>query len=353
MMSTGLARDVADAADAIGSCWEDLTGARIFITGGTGFFGRWLLETLLLANQRRALGASALVLTRDPAGFTRRAPRLAGDPVMTLHQGDVTSFGFPAGQVTHVIHAAVETTTASEQPSRLREFDSTVTGTRRVLDFAVQAGARRFLFVSSGSVYGAQPKGLPRIPETYDGAPDVTAGISAGAEAKRAAEVLCTLYGDAGLAVTTARCFSFVGPYLPIDGKFAVGNFIRDALAGGPIRVLGDGSPVRSYMYGADLAAWLWTILLRGAAGRPYNVGSEEAVSIADVAAAVARRFAPAPAVSILGAPVAGHAPAHYVPDTRRAQSELDLRVTVDFNAALDRTVGWHTGGIPLPHVER
>jgi nucleoside-diphosphate-sugar epimerase len=338
-----LARDLADAVDAIGSSWEDLRGARIFVTGGTGFFGCWLLETLLWANDHRSLGASAIVLTRDPGAFSRKAPHLAAHPAVTLHRGEITSFPFPAAPASHVVHAALETSTAAERQARLREFDSTVMGTRRVLDFARNAGVRRFLFVSSGSVYGPQPKDVSRIPETHIGAPSVEVPMSAGAEAKRAAELLCTLYSDGGLTTTTARCFTFVGPYLALDDKFAIGNFIRDALRGGPIRVLGDGSQVRSYMYGAELAAWLWTILIRGAAGRTYNVGSEEAVSVAHVAHAVAKRFASVPPVSILGMPAPGQAPSRYVPDTARARTELGLRSVIDLDEALTRTVRWHT----------
>jgi dTDP-glucose 4,6-dehydratase len=352
-MTTRLGGELDEILAPTESLWEALRGARIFITGGTGFFGCCLLETLLWANERRALGAQAVVLTRDPAGFASRAPHLADDPAVSLHQGDVSTFAFPAGEATHVIHAAVETSTAKAQVSGLREFDSTVTGTRRVLDFARHAGVRRLLFVSSGSVYGTQPADLERIPETYTGAPDVSAAVSAGAEAKRAAELLCTLYADERLVTTTARCFSFIGPYLPLDDKFAIGNFLRDALKGGPIRIFGDGSPVRSYMYGADLAAWLWTILVRGVSGRAYNVGSEEAVTIADAAMAVARRFSPVPEVSVLGVRPSGHASSQYVPDTSRARSELGLRLAVDFDDALTRTVAWHINRDRSAHVSR
>jgi dTDP-glucose 4,6-dehydratase len=141
-----------------------------------------------------------------------------------------------------------------------------------------------------------------------------------------------------------------VGPYLALDDKFAIGNFIRDGLQGGPIRVLGDGSQVRSYMYGAELAVWLWTILVRGAAGRAYNVGSEEAVSIGDAAHAVAQRFAPTPVVSILGTSVPGQAPSRYVPDTGRARGELGLRSKIDLGEALTRTVRWHAGRSASTH---
>ncbi len=350
--SNPLAQELGQVNAEMGPLWDELRGARVFLTGGTGFFGCWLLETLLWANDVRSLGATAVVLTRDPSAFRKKAPRLASHPLVVLCEGDVRTFRFPDGAVTHIIHAAVETTNRPAREDRLREFDSTIAGTRRVLEFARSRGARRLLFTSSGSVYGTPPKDLLRVPEIYSGAPDVSLNTSAGAEAKRAAEMLCAVYSDAELAAMSARCFTFVGPYLPLDDKFAVGNFIRDGLNGGPIRVAGDGTAIRSYMYGADLAVWLWTILLRGLGGRTYNVGSEDPISIGDLARAVARRFTPEPPVTIQSStPAAGQGRSRYVPDTTRARTELGLRLRVEFDEALTRTVRWHTTQFASSHV--
>ena len=168
-------------------------------------------------------------------------------------------------------------------------METILDGTRRTLDFSAACGCRKLLFVSSGAVYGRQPADVALLDEEFPGGPDPTSPGSAYGEAKRAAELLCVLRGQrAGVEPKIARAFAFVGPYLPLDRHFAIGNFIGDALAGRPIVVRGDGTTVRSYMYGLDLALWLLAILVDGAPGRPYNVGSEEAISIGDLARRVA-----------------------------------------------------------------
>jgi len=344
MTANPLARDLDHVLARAGRLWEELRGARLFITGGSGFFGCWLLETFLHANEELELGASVVVLTRNASAFGKKAPHLAAHRDVTLQQGDVRSFEFADGVFSHVIHAAVDARPPRDRRERLVVFDTIVEGTRRALEFARRARARRFLLASTGAVYGRQPADLTHVPEEYAGGPDCLNAALAGAEAKRAAEMMCAVYADADLVPAIARCFSFVGPYLPLDAHFAAGNFIGDALAGGPIRVHGDGTPERSYLYAADLAIWLWTILLRGQSMRSYNVGSEAAISIAALAQAVAERFTPAPAVQIAGRSAAGAAPERYVPQTARARTELGLAMTVDVDEALTRTVDWYRG---------
>jgi nucleoside-diphosphate-sugar epimerase len=339
-----LASDLDRVLTQIGDLWNDLRGARLFVTGGTGFFGCWMLETLLWASARLDLGAAAVVLTRDPAAFGHRAPHLAGHPSIELLRGDARSFDPPDGGFSHIIHAAADTAVPTTGADRLRVFDSIVNGTRSVLDLARTSRARRFLLTSTGAVYGPQPPDVEHLTEDYHGAPDALAIAASGAEAKRCAEAQCALYADERLQPVIARCFAFVGPYMPTTAHLAAGNFIRDAASGAPIRVRGDGTPVRSYMYASDLAAWLWTILLRGAPLRPYNVGSETPIAIGELAHAVARRCSPPRQVEIMDDASPSRARSRYVPGTARARHELGLAMTVDLDDALDRTLEWYGG---------
>ncbi|MBF0560149.1 MAG: NAD-dependent epimerase/dehydratase family protein [Nitrospirae bacterium] len=326
--------------------WEEIRGKRLFITGGTGFFGTWLLESFAWANEKLDLDASALVLTRDREAFAKQAPHLAASPFIKFHPGDIRDFTFPEGEFSHIIHAAATSAVATfNKEDPLAKFDTVVNGTRHALDFGVRCRAGKFLLTSSGAVYGKQPPGLTHVPEDYNGAPDTAFSNAAWGEAKRAAELLCACYTESfGLETKIARCFSFVGPYLQLDIHYAVGNFIRDALSGGPIKVNGDGTPCRSYLYAADLAIWLWTILFKGESRRAYNVGSEESITIAELADVVSKSFSRPVGIEILKSPAADSLPDRYVPSTRRALLELGLKQSVGLEEAIRRTIEFAKG---------
>ena len=332
--------DLNHVLDHTRDLWEGVRGEQIFVTGGTGFFGCWLLETFAYANTKLRLNARLVALTRDAEAFRQKMPHIAINSAIGFLKGDVRDFDFPAEKFSHVIHAA---TCSSAPVPPLEMFETIVGGTRRVLDFAVNCGSRKFLLISSGAVYGRQPADLAHIPETWLQAPDPFDPNSAYGEGKRASELLCAIYQKQyGVGATIARCFAFVGPHLPLDAHFAIGNFIRDAIGGNQIRIGGDGTPVRSYLYAADLAIWLWTMLFRGIPGRPYNVGSPEPLSIEELAHAVARNLAPECSVSVAIKANSTNPPLRYVPDMRRAGGELGLRVWIPLDDAIQRTAAWH-----------
>jgi nucleoside-diphosphate-sugar epimerase len=321
--------------------FESVRGSRFFVTGGTGFFGCWILETLTAANDELGLGLSATVLSRNPEAFQVRAPHLATHSAVHLLPGDVRTMVFPPGGFDFVIHAAFD---SSREPGPDETRSTIVEGTARCLELARRAGARKFLFLSSGAVYGRQPTDLSHVPEEYFDDPASSDSLSPYGEAKRAAEALCLRTAtETGLEVKIARGFAFVGPHMPLDAHFAIGNFIRDALAGGPIRIRGDGTAIRSYLYAAELAVWLLTILLRGKSGTAYNVGSEEEVTVSELARRVASVSGPGIRIEIASKP-SGSPSERYVPSTRRARQELGLEQEVGLEEAIRRTTAWYLG---------
>lgn len=340
-----LSADLDHIAEATQGLWEELRGQRIFLTGGTGFFGCWLVESFCHVNRLLGLDARLTILTRNAQAFAEKSPHLASDPAVTLHSGDVRSFAFPDEEYRYMIHAATEARARQAANAPLEMLSTIVAGTERALQFAASHGVRKFLLTSSGAVYGRQPDDMTHVPETFAGAPDPLMPSSVYGEGKRTAELLCALYQQkAEIECKIARCWAFCGPYLPLDEHFAIGNFIGDALAGRAIEIRGDGTPRRSYLYAADLAVWLWTILFRAPALVPIHVGSDQDLSILEVAQAVAAVLNPSAEIRVAKAAVRGAAPLRYVPCVDRARELLGLRQTVGLEEAIARTARWYRG---------
>jgi dTDP-glucose 4,6-dehydratase len=121
----------------------------------------------------------------------------------------------------------------------------------------------------------------------------------------------------------------------------SIGNFIRDAMKGVPIKVK-DGTPYRSYLYAADLAVWLWIILFQGKACHPYNVGSDQEITIAGLTKTVASIFNNSIKIHSTSTPDPRSPVSRYVPSVGRAESEMGLRVLVPLNQSILRMAAWH-----------
>lgn len=317
--------------------WPALAGSRLFITGGTGFFGTWLLETLIAANDALGIKVRATVLSRNPQQFLARMPHLACRREFEWLQGHPASFTFPATGHDYLVHLATATSANLDETNPIEMLQTKLTSIRHVLDYARHAKIKRVLVTSSGAVYGPQPAGLSHIPETYNSAPDSMNPASAYGNGKRLVEQVCALYPD--IAIVVARCFAFIGPHLPLNARFAAGNFLRDAISGKTIAIRGDGTPVRSYLYAADLVIWLITLLLQGRPANAYNVGSDQAINLADLAKAIAKAAGGAE-IHIARQPTTDDAE-RYVPSIEKARNELGLAVRVPLPIALQRTIDW------------
>lgn len=293
---------------------------RVFITGGTGFFGKSMLDYRLRHPEWEWARAEWVLLSRSPERFVAANPALANQEDISFVAGDVRDFDFPEGRFDAIIHAATSAlTTISDEEM----ISVTVEGTSRIIEFAKTAGRPKILFTSSGAVYG------PRTSPASEG--DECNPVTAYGKGKLESEKLLLA---SGLDVKIARCFAFVGQYLPRTIHFAIGNFMQDCLEGRDIVIKGDGTPLRSYLYADDLVEWLFAILDRGVSGGLYNVGSGDAVSILEVAKNVCAVLGRGNGIRICEKPTAA-APSVYVPDVSRASMELGLMQTVPLGEAI------------------
>ncbi len=328
--------------NAVGPRWERLREQRLLFTGGTGFIGKWLLASFLHANRKLGLSANVVVLSRRPDTFIEKFPELRSAGDVTWLCGDIRDLAPSAvGDCSFAIHAATDVV-AQSTPAEI--LDTCIGGTSRVLASMVRGtSARRVLLLSSGAVYGRTPPEISVIPEEWSGAPDTLTPVSAYGEGKRISEMLCAIAASerTGLEVAIARCFAFVGPHLPLDRHFAIGNFIGAAMRGDDIYIQGDGTPVRSYLYAADLAHWLWVMLFDAPNGRAYNVGGAESLSIGDLAQRVNLLLGGKGGVKIAKEPLTAAAPQIYVPSVERIAVELGLVPSIRLDEAILRTARW------------
>ncbi|NTW28737.1 MAG: NAD-dependent epimerase/dehydratase family protein [Coriobacteriia bacterium] len=319
-----------------------LAGERVLVTGGTGFMGAWLAWMISVLNDDYDFGIDLMLLSPHAREFKTRIPELAGRADITFIERDVCDITALPADVHYVIHAAGNPDSRVHASDPLRTMSVIADGTRALLDAVIeQSNVKSVLMVSSGLVYGGQPLEVAAVSESYRGGPECNTIASVYAESKRFAETASAAYcSQYKLPIVTARPFAFIGPYQLLDKPWAVNNFIRDAIHGGPIRILGNSETVRSYMYPSDMAVWLLAILVNGVPGTAYNVGSPNGVTLGRLADTIAARFSSPPEVVFRA--VGDQRPSRFVPDISRAK-DLGLELTVGLEDALARSIAWHS----------
>lgn len=321
---------------------EPLRQRHIFVTGGNGFLGTWIVELVAYLNDHLGFGTRVTVYSRQSRSLLVLAPHLRRHDWLHFQDGDVRYLAEIPRDVAFVVHAAAITDRRlfASCPSLVAETISI--GTARVLKAALLLDSlEKFVLLSSGLVYGAQPWSESRVDEDFLGPAPRTTIASVYAESKRMAEIFAqAAISESKLPVVIVRPFAFVGPYLSLNLPWAVTDFIRDGFNGGPIRIMGDGAAVRSLMYASDYAFWTLAALARGEPRNAYNVGSSDQVDLLSLAKIIARQFRPEP--TIVTNCGQGHAPSILVPSVAKAQAVLGVSLTVDLQTALQRTVAWN-----------
>jgi UDP-glucuronate decarboxylase len=334
--------NILTTADREMAEWSELNGESIFITGGTGFFGTSLLYSLLRVRKTQPLDIKITLLTRNISVFSKKHPLLFTSDFIDCLEGDIRNFAFPEKKYSKIFHLA--TTSATETfngEDQLNKYKLLVDGTERLMQFAGKCGVKKVLFTSSGIVYGELLDGITSVDESYSGAPSTIVANSALAHGKRSAEFLISYYADKyNFDYVIARCFSFVGPDLPLDIHYAVGNFIFDALYKDVIEVKGDGLAVRSYLDTNDLIVWLLRLMSRKCDHNIYNVGSDQQISISKLAHLISEVISPNKKIKICGDSnhsIGNFNRDYYVPNIDRIRLEHKVNIWTDLRESIGK----------------
>jgi nucleoside-diphosphate-sugar epimerase len=336
-----------DYKNVVGDRFQTLSALKndnLVITGGTGFVGTWLAGLVAYLNDTHSFNTQIILIAKNIEIFKKNKPHLANRKDVKLIAADVRYLHELPTETNWLIHAAGTPDNRIHSTYPLETMSVIAQGTQSVLRAVERCSNFKMLLnISSGLIYGHQPLDYLHVDENFVGAPKCGTVSSAYAEAKRYSETLChSSRSQSRIPIVTARPFAFMGPYQSIETPWALNNFIKDALTGNAIRVLGDGQTVRSYMYASDMAFWLLTILLKGQSGEVYNVGSPDAITLEGLAQLIAKEMDVCPSINLNVSSSNQLYNTRFVPDVSLAQQNLQLPITVDIKKAIQRTIEWN-----------
>ena len=308
-----------------------LDNSNILITGGTGLFGKSILNFLIYI--RQYYNFDITVLTRDKYSFLFSNPNYNTNFINFIN-GDIRNFN-PDKEYDYIIHAAAPASAKLEKENPLEMYSIILDGTKNIINIANNMNVKKLLFTSSGAVYGEQFESIKSFKEAYYGNP-----ITYYGKAKKISEELLL---DSNINVSIARCFAFVGPYLNLNIHFAIGNFIRDVIENKDIIIKGDGRPLRTYLYTADLVIWLFTVLLNSKDKSIYNVGSSKEISIYNLAKKVSKSVNDYTGnIKVLTEANYNYPTPKYIPDNTKIIDELRVQENYTLDNAIKRTIKWN-----------
>ena len=304
---------------------------RIVITGGAGFLGSHLSETLV------ARGHEVVAVDNLVTGRRANVTQLEASGRFELIEHDVTEPFDVDGDVDGILHFASAASPVDYLKLPIETLRVGSQGTQNALELAARKGAR-LVFASTSEVYG-DPQVHPQ-PETYWGHVNPVGPRGVYDEAKRYAEALVLAYREArGVDAGIVRIFNTFGPRMrPNDGR-AIPNFVRQALAGEPVTVSGDGEQTRSICYVDDLVAAILAMLLETHDPGPVNIGNPHEISMRDLAQWIIELAGSSSTLEFIERPTDD--PTVRRPDTTKAQRLLGWSPQVPVETGLKSTIEW------------
>lgn len=324
-------------------CFSVLHKQSILVTGGTGFVGKWITEMVSYINDHGNFNIKLYLLGRDAFKFKEEAPHLAQKDFVTLIEQDIRYLHDIPNDVNYIIHAAGSPDNREHISHPLKTIETFYKGTQSILDVASRLPElKKIIHISSHQVYGGNETG-ELINENFLGNFESLNSSNYYAESKRISETVCSYYKNyLKLPIIILRPFAFIGPYQDIEKPWAINSFIRDAILGGPIRILGNGLTERSYLYGSDMAFWILKSLIEGKIGEVYNIGSSHPISLNELAVKVQNQMDSKIEILSRSSKENYSNVSKLVPDTSKIIKDATVKETLNIDDAIGRTIFWN-----------
>ena len=317
---------------------EKLKSSHILITGGTGFVGNWLTEMLIYLNENFNFNVTIYLLSRNAA------QGINNSEFKYIHyiKSDVKNLKELPRTIEYILHAAGTPDSREHVSNSIKTIDTFFKGTQNILDLASRLpNLIKVIHFSSNKIYGTNYSRTPMRESNTTIVGNNNQDVYS--ESKRISETLCKAYiSELHLPIIIVRPFAFIGPFQSLDKPWAINNFIRDAILGGPIRILGNELTAKSYMYGSDLAYFILNILTQGKVGEIYNLGSADSTTLVELASKIKNIINSNIEIKIRSSKDQYSKTSFDVPDTSKVENELNIISSFDIDEALKRTILWN-----------
>ena len=333
-----LKKDCTDAASWSLEKIEELKNQTVLVVGGTGFVGSWIAEFISFLNDNFQFNISLIILARNTDSFKDEKKHLANRGDIKFISRDIRNINELPSDISYIVHAAASPDNRNHVSNPIETIATITKGTDNLIDSAFKLPSlRKFLYLSSGQVYGKSVTKKELISELDFGSFECNKITAIYPEAKRLAEATCCAYSSQyKIPIVIARPFSFIGPYQSLSKPWAINNFINDALNNKTIRIIGNGEPVRSYMYPADLVVWILKILISGKRNTAYNIGSPFGISLKDAAEKIVHIAQTKVNIDIK---FNNNDISYFVPDISLCEKELGLKINYNVEDTFRRAI--------------
>ena len=319
--------------------FNSLSNKSILITGGTGFFGKWFLELIFYANKNYNTNILTTLITRNKTKFFLENPHYKNNKFLKIIQNDILDLKKINQKFDFLLHmAATSATETFNGETDAKKISTLSDGAKNIMEIAIENNISKILFTSSGVVYGSSSKDM-KVESDEGSSLDLEKRNGLAKGKILAEDIISDLSLKNNINYKIARCFSFVGPYLPLDIHYAIGNFINDAVFKDKILINGNGSPYRSYLYISDTLIWLIKLLVSNEEGI-FNVGSERRIQIIELANMVRDIIAPSKKVIIQEQVIheGNFKRDIYLPNTEKIRNALGVQEWTSLEESINKT---------------